>query len=192
MVENPIVKIANNIRTKVGTTQKFTLPEIASMVFLPDNFPDFIAKSSVKQNGTPKNSGDTLTINGGDTVSITYRYEVKHADLLRKLIGSKANLYIACPVANYMDSATFANKAVGQTMHFLKDDGSELLPNVTIAAGDTQYAYSSYYINQQLTTALVDYLVTNRAIEVRYDNFGSHANTTLFTSSASCRLLLFG
>lgn len=191
MTENPIVKIANNIRTKVGTTQKFTLPEIASLVSLPDYFPDFTATSTVTHNGTTP-SGTQLTINGGDTVSITYRYEVKHPDLLRKLIGSKANLYIACPVANYMNSATFANNAVGQTMHFLKDDGSELLPAVTIAAGDTKYAYSSYYINQQLTTALVDYLVTNRAIEVRTDQFGSHANTTLFTSATSCRLLLFG
>lgn len=191
MTENPIVKIANNIRTKVGTTQKFTLPEIASMVFLPDNFPDFTAKSSVKQNGTPKNSGDTLTINGGDTVSITYQYEVKYPALLRKLIGSKANLYIACPVANYMDT-DFSTKAVGQTIHFLKDDGSELLPAVTIAAGDTKYAYSSYYVNQRLTTALVDYLVTNRAIEVRTDQFGSHANTNFITSATSCRLLLFG
>lgn len=190
MVENPIVKIANNIRTKVGTTQKFTLPEIASMVFLPDYFPDFTATSTVMHNGTTP-SGTTITINGGDTVSITYRYEVKHADLLRKLIGSKANLYIACPVANYMDT-DFSTKAVGQTIHFLKDDGSELLPNVTIAAGDTKYAYSSYYVNQRLTAALVDYLVTNRAIEVRTDQFGSHANTNFITSATSCRLLLFG
>lgn len=190
MTENPIVKLANNIRTKVGTTQKFTLPEIASLVSLPDNFPDFTATNTVKYNGTTP-SGTTLTINGGDTVSITYRYEVKYPDLLRKLIGSKANLYIACPVANYMDT-DFSTKAVGQTIHFLKDDGSELLPNVTIAAGDTKYAYSSYYVNQRLTAALVDYLVTNRAIEVRTDQFGSHANTNLYASAVSCRLLLFG
>lgn len=189
MTENPIVKMADNIRTKVGTTQKFTLTEIASLVFLPDTFLDFTATSTVKYNGTTP-GGTALTVKAGDTVSVTYHYEVNHVNLLRKLIGSKANLYIACPVANYMDT-DFSNKALGQTIHFLKDDGSDLSPAVTIAAGDTKYGYSSYYLNQQLTTAIVDYLESNRPIEVKIDQFGSHGTATVYTSSVNCRILLF-
>ena len=190
MTENPIVKIANKIRDKVGTTQKFTLPEMASLVSLPDNFPDFTASLTLTQNGATKGSTDTLNVNGGDTISFTYTYTVTQPNLLRKLVGSKAKLSISCPVVQYMDT-DFLNKSVAQTINFLKQDGSELCPAVTINAGETSYAYTSYYLNQQLTNAIVDYLVTNRPIVVTYDHIGSHANATVSGAPAACRLLLF-
>lgn len=190
MTENPIVKMANNIRTQLDTTQKFTLPEIASLVRLPDNFPDFTATKSVTQNGATKGNNDSLNVNGGDAISFTYTYTITQPNLLRKLVGSKAKISIVCPVVGFMDS-DFLTKTVGQSIHFLKEDGSELFSTVSIDAGNSSYAYTPYMANQNLTTTIVDYLATNRPITVTYDHIGSHSNATINTAVAVCRLLLF-
>lgn len=189
MTENPIVKMADNIRAKVGTTQKFTLPEIASLLTLPDYFPDFNATVTIAQNGATKPSSGQLTVNGGDTITFTYSYTITQPKILRKLVGSYANLFLACPVAGFMDT-DYTTKAVAQTIHFLKQDGSDLIPSVTINNGDTSYAFTNYQLKQPLTSAIADYLATNQPITVKYDNFGSHANTNLGTTGL-CRLLLF-
>lgn len=189
MTENPIVKMADNIRAKVGTTQKFTLPEIASLLTLPDYFPDFNATVTIAQNGATKPSSGQLTVNGGDTITFTYSYTITQPTILRKLVGSNANLFLACPVAGFMDT-DYTTKAVAQTIHFLKQDGSDLIPSVTINNGDTSYGFANYQLKQPLTSAIADYLATNQPITVKYDNFGSHANTNLGTTGL-CRLLLF-
>lgn len=191
MTENPIVKMADNIRTKVGTTQKFTLPEIASLVFLPDNYPNFNAELTIAQNGVTKPSiiGSRLNVNGGDTITFTYTYTITEPNILRKLVGSNANLFISCPVISFMD-ASYNTKAVAQTIHFLKKDGSDLIPSVTINNDDTSYGYNNYQVNQPLTSAIVDYLATNQPITYKYDNIASHANAEISTVS-ECRLLLF-
>lgn len=192
MTENPIVKMADNIRTKVGTTQKFTLPEIASLVMLPDNFPNFNAKLTIAQNGVTKPSiiGSRLDVNGGDTITFTYTYTITEPNILRKLVGSNANLFISCPVISFIMDTDYSAKAVAQTIHFLKQDGSELIPSVTINNGDTSYGYSNYQVNQPLTSAIADYLATNQPITYKYDNIASHANAQISTIS-ECRLLLF-
>lgn len=191
MTENPIVKMADNIRTKVGTTQKFTLPEIASLVFLPDNFPNFNAELTIAQNGVTKPSiiGSRLHVNGGDTITFTFTYTITEPNILHKLVGSNANLFISCPVISFMGT-DYSTKAVAQTIHFLKQDGSELIPSVTINNGDTSYGYSNYRVNQPLTSAIADYLATNQPITYKYDNIGSHADAKIITIS-ECRLLLF-
>lgn len=191
MTENPIVKMADNIRTKVGTTQKFTLPEIASLVFLPDNFPNFNAELTIAQNGVTKPSifGSRLNVNGGDTITFTYTYTITEPNILRKLVGSNANLFISCPVIGFMDT-DYSTKAVAQTIHFLKQDGSDLIPAVTINNGDASYGYINYQVNQPLTSAIADYLATNQPITYKYDNIGSHADAQISIIS-ECRLLLF-
>ena len=88
-----------------------------------------------------------------------------------------------------MDTDYFT-KSVAQTIHVLKQDGSDLIPAVTISAGDTSYAYTNYQFNQPITSAIADYLATGQPITVKYDNIGSHANTHLNTTG-DCRLLLF-
>ena len=52
MTENPIVKMADSIRAKIGTTKKFTLPEIALIMDMATNFPDFSTTVTVSKNGT--------------------------------------------------------------------------------------------------------------------------------------------
>lgn len=189
MVENPIVKMADNIRAKVGTTQKFTLPEIASLVTLPDTFPGFNQKLTVAQNGATKPAGASLTINGGDTITFTYSYTIAQPSLLRKLVGTNANLFLSCPVIGFIDT-DYSAKAVAQTIHFLKQDGSDLIPAVTINNGDSSYGHTNYQVHHPLTSAIVDYLATNQPITYKYDNIASHANTQISTIS-ECRLLLF-
>lgn len=190
MTENPIVKMANNIRTKVGTTHTFTLPEIASLVTLPDNFPEFNANRTITQNGATKPADNQLAVNGGDTITFTYTYTITQPNLLRKLVGTNANLFLTCPVVNFPDT-DFSIKSVAQTIHFLKQDGSDLIPAVTINAGDTSYSFTNYQINQPLTSAIADYLIANQPITVKYDNIGSHADATISAATSDCRLLLF-
>lgn len=191
MTENPIVKMADNIRTKVGTSQKFTLAEMASLLFLPDSFPNFNQKFTITQNGEIKPSaiGSRLNVNGGDTITITYTYTITQPNLLRKLVGTNANLFLSCPVVTFMDT-DYSTKAVAQTINLLKQDGSDLIPAVTINAGETRYGLNTYHIHQPLTSAIADYLATNQPITIKYDNIGSHADATISIIS-ECRLLLF-
>ena len=188
MTENAIVKMAAKIRNQVGTSRTFTLPEIATLMTVPDNFPDFWPSTTLKVNGVTQ-GGSSLTVHGGETISFTLSYIIHHAGLLQKLIGSNAHLYLSIPVIKYMDT-DFSQKATAQTIHILKHDGSNLLNPVSIAAGSTQYAYTTLQLNQPLSNALVSYLTTNQPIEVRYDNIGNHDNLDLSTS-VGLNILLF-
>lgn len=181
MTENPIVKMASSIRAKIGTTKKFTLPEIALLTELSTNFPDFSTSASVSKNGTSQSLNSTIDVNGGDTINYTFSYTVSHGDLLRKLISSNAKLSFSLSVIKYTDS-DWTTKATSQTIHILRQDGSNLIDPVSIEAGNTQYQYSGLYVNQQLTETIVDYLLTNQPIIVKYDNIGSHANLKLITT----------
>lgn len=189
MTENAIVKMAAKIRNKVGTSRTFTLPEIATIMTVPDHFPDFSPTATLKLNGVTQQGGSSLSVHGGDTISYTISYTLNHAGLLQKLIGSNANLYLSIPVIKYMDT-DFSQKATAQTIHILKKDGSNLLNPVSIAAGSTQYAYINLQLNQPLSNEIVSYLTTNQPIEVRYDNIGNHENLDVSTS-VSLDLLLF-
>lgn len=181
MTENPIVKMADSIRAKIGTTKKFTLPEIALLTELSTSFPDFSTSASVSKNGTSQSLNSTIDVNGGDTINYTFNYTVSHGDLLRKLISSNAKLSFSLSVIKYTDS-DWTTKATSQTIHILRQDGSNLIDPVSIEAGNTQYQYSGLYVNQQLTETIVDYLLTNQPIIVKYDNIGSHANLKLLTT----------
>lgn len=189
MTENAIVKMATKIRNKVGTSRTFTLPEIATLMTVPDNFPDFWPSATLKVNGVTQQGGSSLTVHGGETISFTLSYIIHHAGLLQKLIGSNAHLYLSIPVIKYMDT-DFSQKATAQTIHILKKDGSNLLNSVSIAAGSTQYAYTTLQLNQPLSNEIVSYLTTNQPIEVRYDNIASHDNLDLLTSVV-LNILLF-
>lgn len=182
MTENPIVKMANVIRDKVGTTNKFTLPEIALLMSLSTSFPDFSTSASVSKNGASQSLNSTIDVNGGDTINYTFSYTVSHDDLLRKLIASNAKLSFSLSVIKYTDS-DWTTKATSQTIHILRQDGSNLIDPINIEAGDTQYQYASLYVNQQLTDQIVDYLLINQPIIVKYDNIGSHANLKLLTTN---------
>lgn len=133
--------------------------------------------------------GSRLNVNGGDTITFTYTYTITQPNILRKLVGSNANLFLSCPVIAFM-GANYTSTAVAQTIHFLKQDGSDLIPAVTIKNGDTSYGYSNYQVKQPLTSAIADYLATNQPITYKYDNIASHADAQVSTIS-ECRLLLF-
>ena len=181
MTENPIVKMADSIRAKIGTTKKFTLPEIAVLMELTTSFPDFSTSATVSKNGTSQSLNSTIDVNGGDTIIYTFSYTVSHGDLLRKMIATNAKLSFSLSVIKYTDS-DWTTKATSQTIHILRQDGSNLIEPISIEAGNTQYQYSSLYVNQQLTDPIVDYLLTNQPIIVKYDNIGSHANLKLLTT----------
>lgn len=181
MTENPIVKMANVIRDKVGTTNKFTLPEIALLTELSTSFPDFSTSATVSKNGASQSLNATINVNGGDTIEYTFSYTASHEPVLRKLISTNTKLSFSLPVIKYTDS-DWTNKATSQTIHILRKDGSNLIDPISIEAGNTQYQYSSLYVNQQLTDSIVDYLITNQPIIVRYDNVGSHDNLKMLTT----------
>lgn len=183
MTENPIVKMADRIRAKVGVTKKFTLPEIALIMDLSTSFPDFSTSATVSKNGASQSLKATIDVNGGDTIDYTFSCTVSHGDLLRKLIASNAHLSFLLSVIKYRDS-DWVTKATSQTVHILRQDGSNLIDPISIEAGDTQYQYSNLYVNQQLTDTIVDYLLTNQPIIVKYDNIGSHANLKFDTTYA--------
>lgn len=178
MTENPIVKMASTIRGKVGTTKKFTLPEIATLMTVNTSFPDFSTTITASKNGASQDLNSTITVNGGDTIVFKVNYTVKHLDLLRKLVGTNTTLALSVPVTKYMDS-DFVNKATSQTIHVLRQDGSDLLAPTNIAAGSTQYSYSNLYINQALTDDIINYLATNQPIMIKCDNIGAHDNLKL-------------
>lgn len=182
MTENPIVKMANAIRDKVGTTNKFTLPEIVLLTELSTSFPDFSTSTTVSKNGASQSLNSTIDVNGGDIINYTFSCTVSHGDLLRKMIATNAKLSFSLTVIKYTDS-DWTSKATSQTIHILRQDGSNLIEPISIEAGNTQYQYSSLYVNQQLTDPIVDYLLTNQPIIVKYDNIGSHANLKLLTTN---------
>lgn len=182
MTENPIVKMANTIRDKVGTTNKFTLPEIALLMSLSTSFPDFSTSATVSKNGASQSLNNTISVNGGDTIDYTFSYTASHGDLLRKMIDTNAKLSFSLSVIKYTDS-DFTSKATAQTIHILRQDGSNLVEPISIEAGNTQYQYSSLYVNQPLTNPIVDYLLTNQPIIVKYDNVGSHDNLKFLTTN---------
>lgn len=181
MTENPIVKMANAIRDKVGTTNKFTLPEIALLMSLSSSFPDFSTSAAVSKNGASQSINTTIDIKGGDTIEYTFSYTADHEQVLRKLINTNTKLSFSLPVIKYTDS-DWTSKATSQTIHILRKDGSSLIDPVSIKAGDTQFQYSSLYINQQLTDSIVDYLITMQPIIVKYDNVGSHDTLKMLTT----------
>ena len=181
MTENPIVKMADSIRAKIGTTKKFTLPEIALIMNIATSFPDFSTSATVSKNGTSQSLNSTIDVNGGDIIIYTFSYTVSHGDLLRKMIATNAKLSFSLSVIKYTDS-DWTTKATSQTIHILRQDGSNLIEPISIEDGNTQYQYSPLYVNQQLTDPIVDYLLTNQPIIVKYDNIGSHANLKLLTT----------
>lgn len=181
MTENPIVKMASTIRDKVGTTNKFTLPEIATLMTVNISFPDFSSSATVIKNGASQSLNSTINVNGGDTIEYTFSYTANHEQLLRKLIGTNTNLSFSLPVIKYTDS-DWTSKVTSQTIHILRKDNSNLIDPISIEAGNTQYQYSGLYVNQQLTNSIVDYLITNQPIVVKYDNVGSHDNLKMLTT----------
>lgn len=181
MTENPIVKMASTIRDKVGTTNKFTLPEIATLMTVNTSFPDFSSSATVIKNGASQSLNSTINVNGGDTIEYTFSYTANHEQLLRKLIGTNTKLSFSLPVIMYTDS-DWTSKATSQTIHILRKDNSNLIDPISIEAGNTQYQYSGLYVNQQLTNSIVDYLITNQPIVVKYDNVGSHDNLKMLTT----------
>ena len=189
MTENPIVKMADNIRDKVGTTNKFTIPEMSLIMGVSSNFPDFSSTVTVSKNGSSQDPKTTISVNGGDTIEFTFNYTVTHNDLLWKLRNSNAKLPFSLPGIKYTDS-DFTNKATAQTIHILRENGSELIAPTSIAAGDTQYSYVNLYLYPQLTESLATYLLTGRSIIVKYDNVGSHDNLKM-TTDATMNLWLY-
>lgn len=188
MTENPIVKMADSIRTKIGTTKKFTLPEIALIMDMATSFPDFSTNVTVSKNGTSQALNSSIPVNGGDTIEFTINYTAQHGDLLRKLKDTNAQLSFSLSVIKYMEGWT--NTATSQTIHILRQDGSNLIDPVSIAAGNTDYQYASLYINQTLTDSIIDYLITNQPITVKYDNIGAH-NDLKINGSALLNLWLY-
>ncbi|WP_334116408.1 hypothetical protein [Ligilactobacillus sp.] len=182
MTENPIVKMAEDIRDKVGTTNKFTLPEIALLMSLSTNFPEFFPSATVIKNGASQSLNTTIGVNGGDTIEYTFSYTVSHESLLRKLVISNAKLSFSLPVIKYTDS-DWSTKTTSQTIHILRKDGSNLVDPISIEAGSAQYQYTGLYVNRQLTTSIVDYLITTQPIIVKYDNVGTHDNLKMLTTA---------
>ena len=182
MTENPIVKMADSIRAKTGTSNKFTLPEMALIMEVSCDFPDFSTTVTVNKNGSSQDLNTTISVNGGDTIEFTFNYTVTHTDLLLKLRNSNAKLSFSLPVIKYQDSDG-TNKATAQTIHILKENGSELIAPISIDAGDTNYPYINKYIYLQLTDLIVAYLMTGRPIIVKYDNVGSHVNLKMSTDA---------
>lgn len=182
MTENPIVKMADSIRDKVGTTNKFTLPEMSLIMMVSSNFPDFSHTVTVSKNGSSQSLNTTISVNGGDTIEFTFNYTITHTDLLWKLRNSNAKLPFSLPVIKYTDS-DFTNKATAQTIHILRENGSDLIAPTSIDAGDAQYSYINLYLYPQLTDSIAAYLLTGRPIIVKYDNVGSHNNLTMMTNA---------
>ena len=177
MTENPIITMADEIRNVIGTQSKFTLSEIANLLVLDQNFPGCYPIQSMDINGTPPTDGGLVNVNGGDVITYTFTYKLSYAQLLRKLVGSKANLNFSLPVAKYMNN--FTATAVNQTINFVKNDGSNLFSPVTIHDGDTNYSFSGYARKEPLTSEVADYLTTGQPIKIQYTNVGSHADTQI-------------
>lgn len=181
MTENPIVKMADSIRAKTGTTNKFTIPEMSLIMGVSSNFPDFSPTVTVSKNGSSQDLNTTISVNGGDTIEFTFNYTVTHADLLWKLRNSNAKLPFSLPVIKYMEGWT--NTATAQTIHILKENGSDLIAPTSIADGNTQYSYVNLYLYPQITDLIAEYLLTSRPIIVKYDNVGSHADLKMSTDA---------
>lgn len=178
MTENPIITMADKIRNVIGAQSKFTLSEIANLLEPNQNFPGFYPIRSVDINGTPQaTDGSLVNVNGGDVITYTFTYKLSSAQLLRKLVGSKAKLHFSLPVAKYMNN--FTATAVNQTINFVKNDGSNLFSPVTIHDGDTNYSFSGYARKEPLTSEVADYLTTGQPIKIQYTNVGSHADTQI-------------
>ena len=188
MTENPIVKMANSIRAKTGTNNKFTLPEISLIMEVSSAFPDFSTTVTVSKNGSSQALNTSIAVNGGDTIEFTFNYTVTHTDLLWKLRNSNAKLPFSLPVIKYQDGWT--NKATAQTIHILKENDSELIASISIADGDTNYSYVNKYLYPQLTDSIAEYLLTGRPITIKYDNVGSHDNLKMSTD-ATLKLWLY-
>jgi plastocyanin len=181
MTENPIVKMADNIRAKTGTTNKFTLPEMSLIMEVSTNFPDFSTTVAVSKNGSSQDLNTTISVNGGDTIEFTFNYTVTHTELLWKLRNSKATLSFSLPIIKYQDGWT--NKATAQTIHILRENGSDLIAPISINDGDTNYSYVNKYVYPQLTDLIAAYLMTGRPVIVKYDNVGSHDNLKMSTDA---------
>lgn len=179
MTENPIITMADKIRNGIGTQSKFTLSEIANLFVLNQNFPGFYPIKSMNINGTPPTTTGLANVNGGDVITYTFTYKLSSAQLLRKLVGSKAKLYFSLPVAKYTNNLTAT--AVNQTINIVKNDGSNLFSPVTIHDGDTNYSFSGYARTEPLTSEVADYLVTGQPIKIQYTNVGSHEGTQIST-----------
>lgn len=178
MTENPIITMADKIRNVIGAQSKFTLSEIANLLEPNQNFPGCYPIQSMDINGTPQaTDGSLVNVNGGDVITYTFTYKLSYAQLLRKLVGSKANLNFSLPVAKYMNN--FTATAVNQTINFVKNDGSNLFSPVTIHDGDTNYSFSGYARKEPLTSEVADYLTTGQPIKIQYTNVGSHADTQI-------------
>ena len=188
MTENPIVKMADSIRAKTGTSNKFTLPEMSLVMEVSSNFPDFSTTVTVSKNGSSQALNSTISVNGGDTIEFTINYAVTHTDLLWKLRNSNAKLAFSLPVIKYQDGWT--SKATAQTIHILKENDSELIASISIADGDTNYSYVNKYLYPQLTDSIAEYLMTGRPITIKYDNVGSHDNLKMSTD-ATLKLWLY-
>jgi hypothetical protein len=170
--------MADKIRNVVGTQSKFTLSEIATMLEPNQNFPGFYPIRSVDINGTPQPTDVGLVnVKGGDVITVTFTYKLSSAQLLRKLVGSKAKLNFSIPVAKYENNWTAT--AVNQTINFLKNDGSQLFNPVTIPDGNTNYAYGDYKRTESLTSEVSDYLQSGQPIKIQYTNVGSHDGTQM-------------
>lgn len=186
MTENPIITMADKIRNVIGVQSKFTLSEIATLLEPNQNFPGFYPINSMDINGTPQATDVSLVnVNGGDVITCTFTYKLSSAQLLRKLVGSKAKLNFSLPVAKYMNNWTAT--AVNQTINFIKNDGSQLFNPVTIPDGSTEYSFSGYERTEPLTSEVADYLQSGQPIKIQYTNVGSHADTQI-TPIATCAL----
>lgn len=189
MTENPIVKMADSIRAKTGSTNKFTLPEMSLIMEVSSNFPDFSSTVTVSKNGSSQDLNTTISVNGGDTIEFTFNYTVPHTDLLWKLRNSNAKLAFSLPVIKYQDSG-WTNKATAQTIHILRENGSDLIAPISIDDGDTNYSYVNKFIYPQLTEGIATYLMSGRPVIVKYDNVGSHDNLKMSTD-ATFKLWLY-
>ena len=189
MTENPIVKMADSIRAKIGTTEKFTLPEMSLIMEVSSKFPDFSSNVTVSKNGSSQDLNATISVNGGDTIEFTFSYTVTPTDLLWKLRNSNANLSFSLPLIKYTDS-DFTNKATAQTIHILRENGTDLIAPISITAGESNYSYINLYLYPQITELIATYLLTGRPIIVKYDNVGSHDNLKM-TTNATLDLWLY-
>lgn len=189
MTENPIVKMADKIRAKTGSSNTFTLPEMSLIMEVSSNFPDFSTTVTASKNGSSQDLNTTLSVNGGDTIEFTFNYTVTHTDLLWKLRNSNAKFSFSLPVIKYQDSG-FVNKATAQTIHILKENGSDLIEPISIGDGDTNYSYINKYIYPQITNLIATYVMTGQPIIVKYDNVGSHDNLKM-TTNATLQLWLY-
>lgn len=181
MTVNPIVEMANKIRDAIGTTQHFTLAEISELSGVNKNYPACYPIFSMDINGSTPSGSGLIDINGGDVITYTFNYQITTPNLLRKLVGSKANLSFGVPVAKYMNN--FTATAVNQTIMFLKNDGTALFSPVNINDGDTNYSFSGYVRKEALTSEIAEYLITNQPIKVKYSNVGSHDGTQISSTA---------